>query len=195
MPVPERPPAVYRIIDHQNLAWEGEIPAWVREYLDGGIPALEALPPYQDKYLFMGENTGTNLRALSQWSEGFLVPQDLPRLIAVRVQARISRIGIDRVDREYGRFYERAVKESADAVFIGAEREAAFWVLKAYEEEDEETAAAGERYDYYILISIPRNSLEIQLNSIFFRAATDNNPSREQAAAVSRLRDAFYEGF
>jgi hypothetical protein len=194
-PEPETPPAVYRIVDHQNQALEKEIPEWVDVYLEGGIPALEALPAFQGKYLFMGENTGTNLRALFQWSEGFSVRQDLPRLVAARVQARISRIGAGRADAEYGRFYERAVKESADAVFIGAEREAAFWVLKAYDEPAADADAARKRYDHYILISIPRSTLEIQLNASFLRAAVDTNPSREQAAAVNRLQDAFYEGF
>ena len=185
----------WEIIDHKTAGLVEEPPEWVELYITVGIEALEALPQYADKYIFVAENTGTNADALAQWSLGFTVDQDLPRLVSARVQARLSREG--NPDRDYGLFFERAVKFTADHDYPGGLREADFWVLQRSigAESEDGPAAAQEVYHFYIVVSIDRERLIPEIDTALLTAAEYTKPSREETLAVSRISAAFYGGF
>ncbi|GHV17137.1 hypothetical protein FACS189493_4200 [Spirochaetia bacterium] len=196
MPVEIEAAAVqWEIIDHKTAGLGEELPEWVDRYITGGLEALEALPQYADKYVFVAENTGTNADALAQWSLGFNVDQDLAQLVSARVQARLSRGGSP--DRDYGLFFERAVKFTADNGYPGGLREADFWILRRSigAESEDGPAEAQEVYHFYIVVSIDKELLEPAIDTALLTAAEYTKPSREETLAVDRIRAAFYEGF
>jgi hypothetical protein len=188
-------PAVsYLLEDHKALAEGEDLPEWVSQYMNGGIQALENLEEYRDRYVFIAKDTGANLKALGQWAAGFRIVQDFPRLAAARIQDRLTRAAGGNPDVEFGRFFERVIRSSSDAVYTGAVREDDYWVLKRYLQENGETAGPGE-YEYYILVSIDRALLQGQITAILDAVVVELPPNREQSSAITRVKEIFYESF
>jgi hypothetical protein len=186
-PPPSQPPSAetFTVIDHKPPS----IPEWVSRYEADGIQAIEALRAYQNKYVFVSKNQGSNAKALGLWVSGFSVLQDFPRLVSERVQARFSKAASSYPDDEYGGYFEASVKATADAVYQGAVREDDFWALKRY--------FIGEEWDVYeflILVSIDKTTLGSQINALL-NTVTFETLNKEQALAVNQLRSSFYEGF
>jgi hypothetical protein len=184
----------YQIVEHKAGNLEKDIPEWAARYIAGGIPEVEALPRYANSYVFIGANSSSNFTALSQWSAGFMVDQDFPQLVSLRVLARFVGDGQRNPDHDYGRYFESAVRAAADTTYPGARREADFWLLKRYEGRDD-VADRSEVYDFYILIRIPKELFQSQLDKVLLKMPEDLVLTRDQTAAVNRLRENFYEGF
>ncbi|MDR1373957.1 MAG: hypothetical protein LBJ24_03200 [Treponema sp.] len=184
----------YEVLDHKTMAVGQDVPGWVTRYIDGGLVEVEKMPDFQNKYVFIGEDSGTNLNALRQWTSGFTVAQDLSRMVSTRVQARFAGAGAGSPDDEYGRYFEAVVKNASDATYSGARKENDFWILKRYFAGDGKSVDR-EVYDFYVLVTIDKNSLEQQINAILNGTRADTPPSREQAVAIDRVKEAFYEGF
>jgi hypothetical protein len=161
--------------------------------MEQGIPGLEAMAGYEDRYLFVEVNSGTNLKALEQWRSGFSVSQDFAQMVSSRVRSRL----IDAAgnpDRIYGRYFEGLIKTISDSNYSGVRRETDFWLFKRYFAEDGETIDR-EVYEYYILVSINKSILEEQIDLILRQVQIQTDSTREQTAAIERLRENFYEGF
>ncbi len=95
----------YVVVDHKTMALGGTVPDWLEIYMNGGgLRDIEALPKYKDVFVFVGEDSGTNLNALRQWATGFSVAQDMARQVSTRVQARFAGAAADSPDDEYGRY-------------------------------------------------------------------------------------------
>ena len=181
----DTPVESFSIIDHKPPS----IPEWVSRYEAGGVQAVEAMSAYQNKYVFVSINQGSNANALKLWLSGFSVWQDFPRLVSARVQARFSNATSSYPDDEYGNYFEASVKVTADAVYQGAVREDDFWVLKRY--------FLGEDWDIYeflILVSIDKITLGTQINALLDTISFESL-NKEQMIAVNQLRTSFYEGF
>jgi hypothetical protein len=182
------------VLDHKTKAVGQDVPEWVTRYINDGLIGVETMPQYKDKFVFIGEDSGTNLNALRQWSINFTVAQDLSRIISTRVQSRFAGAGAGSPDDEYGRYFETVVKNSSDATYSGARKETDFWLLKRYFKADGKTVDR-EVYDFYVLISIDKDILERQITDILNGTNTDTPPTKEQAVAIDRVKQAFYEGF
>jgi hypothetical protein len=189
-----RDEAPYQIIKHTAGVSEETLPDWAARYIIEGISGIESLPRYTNRYVFIGVNSSASFTALNQWAAGFTIEQDFSQLVSFRVLSRIIGDGQRNPDHDFGRYFESAVRTTADTLYSGARREANFWLLKRYESED---AATGPRevYDFYILISIAKDQLQPQLNQVLRTAAEGLSLTREQISAVNRLRENFYEGF
>ncbi|GHU72011.1 hypothetical protein FACS189450_09000 [Spirochaetia bacterium] len=195
-----QPPEPFQIIDYQDRAKEGKIPEWVDSYLAEGIRGVENIPEFQNKYVFIGLSEGVNFNALSQWEEAFSPAQDLARLIAFRIGARFTTAVQSDPDDTYGEFFETMIKGASDAQYQGAVKETGFWILrlspaKETDEESEEQEVNREVYDFLVLISIDKKQLESQINAIFNAAKENINPRKDQAAAINRIGENFFEGF
>ncbi|QQO09247.1 hypothetical protein [Breznakiella homolactica] len=184
----------YQVIDHKTKAVGQDVPEWVTRYISDGVSGVEAMPQYNNKYVFIGEDSGTNLNALRQWSTGFTVAQDLSRMVSSRVQARFAGAAAGSPDDEYGRYFENVVKSASDATYSGARKETDFWLLKRYFKADGKTVDR-EVYDFYVLVSIDKDLLQRQINDILDGVNVDTPPTREQSTAIDRVKEAFYEGF
>jgi hypothetical protein len=184
----------YEVLDHKTKAVGQDVPEWVTRYISGGLTEVEQMPAYTDKYVFIGEDSGTNLNALRQWTSGFTVAQDLSRMVSTRVQARFAGAAAGSPDDEYGRYFEAVVKNASDATYSGARKENDFWILKRYFKADKKSVDR-EVYDFYVLVSIDKASLEQQITALLNGTKTDTPPTKEQATAIDRVKEAFYEGF
>ncbi|WP_304224172.1 hypothetical protein [Gracilinema caldarium] len=185
----------YVVIDHKTMALGGSIPDWLEVYMNGGgLRDIEALPKYKDVFVFVGEDSGTNLNALRQWATGFSVAQDMARLVSTRVQARFAGAAAGSPDDEYGRYFENVVKTASDATYSGARKEADFWVLKRYFKDDGKTVDR-EVYDYYVLVTIDKETLKKQIENVLNGVKPDKPLTKEQQTAVDRVKQSFYEGF
>ncbi|MDR2403806.1 MAG: hypothetical protein LBD78_07215 [Spirochaetaceae bacterium] len=180
----------YQILDHKNKSVGQDLPEWVKQYLAEDIPGIEAMRRYEDAYVFVGVGSGTNRRALEQWLMGFTVFQDLPRMVAARIHARFAATTVN-PDVVYGRYFEQVIKRASDIQYPGAEKQDDYWLLRRGEVGEE--APSGDLYDFYILVSIDKESLRKHINGVLEGIKTDT--TREQAAAITRLRENFYNGF
>jgi hypothetical protein len=86
---PARPFDKWEIISSQNGQGSSDIPEWARLYIDNEVNKIEALDKFSGKYIFIGENGGSNFNALQQWANSFTVEQDLPRLITRRAERKL----------------------------------------------------------------------------------------------------------
>jgi hypothetical protein len=186
--------APYQIVEHAAGNAAEALPDWIIRYIADGIPGVETLSRYADRYVFITINSGANFTALSQWAAGFTVGQDFPQLVSFRVLARFIGDGQRSPDRDYGRYFESVVKTTADTLYSGARREADFWLLKRYESGNN-TTGPHEIYDFYILVSIAKDLFQSQLNNVLLNATEGLTLTRDQSGAVNRLRENFYEGF
>ncbi len=184
----------YDVLDHKTMALGQDIPEWVVTYIGDGVTAVEAIDKYKEKFVFVGEDSGTNLNALRQWSTGFTVAQDLARLVSSRVQAKFAGAAAGSPDDEYGRYFENVVKSASDASYTGARKETDFWILKRYFKDDGKTVDR-EVYDYYVLVTIDKAILQKQLNDVLNGVKPDKPLTKEQQTAVERVKESFYEGF
>ncbi|MDR2402804.1 MAG: hypothetical protein LBD78_02120 [Spirochaetaceae bacterium] len=184
----------YVVLDHKAKAVGEDVPDWVTLYISDGLPGVERLDQFKDEYVFVGEDTGTNLNALRQWSSGFTVAQEMARMVSTRVQAKFVGAVAGSPDLEYGRYFEDVVKNVASASFSGARKENDYWLLKRYFMADGKTVDR-EAYDFYVLVTIDKGILERQINEVLDGTKTDAPLTREQQTAVERVKEAFYEGF
>jgi hypothetical protein len=197
------PKEIWQIIESQNGPPENAIPEWVSIYLSEGIPGVEALNLYNSFYVFIGENQGTNLTALKQWATGFSAAQDFPRLLAQRVENRLTSSATLYPDDEYGEYFQRLIKQVSDAEYP-AVKEEHFWIkrMRIFDtvEDDpdslpEQEDFPMERYEFFILIDIDKDILQTLIRQITAGIRTDKPPTREQSAAINRVQSAFFTGF
>jgi hypothetical protein len=197
----------WQIIESQNGPPEAGIPEWARLYLDDGLRGVEALDAYRGKYVFVGENQGSTLTGLQQWADGFAAAQDLPRLIAQRVEQRFVASAVLYPDDEYGEYFENAIKKISDAEYPGAVKEQTFWIKRQryieentgeYTDDDFDTPQIDidfEHYIFLILISIDKETLQKKIQELITSIKTNTAPTKEQTQAINKIRAHFFEGF
>jgi hypothetical protein len=185
----------YQILNYQGAEQGNRVPEWVSRYLAGGNRGVEGLELYQGSYVFVGTNRGTNFKALNHWAESFTVDQDFPRLAAVRIEARLIGAASLYPDDEYGEFFETLVKKAADAAYTGVIAESSFWILRQYRQSDGEHAPLRDQYDFFVLSSVEKSEFQAQALAIMADIKTTSPPTRDQAAAISRIRETFFADF
>jgi hypothetical protein len=188
-------PGEYQILNYQDSPRANRIPGWVSRYLEGGNRGVEELELYQNFYVFVGTNRGTNFKALSHWTAGFTAAQDFPRLAALRVEARLIGAASLYPDDEYGEFFEVLVKKASDAAYTGVIKESSFWILRQYRQSDEESSLPREEYEFFVLTFVEKSEFQAQVRAIMADIKTTSPPTREQAAAINRIRETFFEDF
>jgi len=172
------------------------LPEWFRAFLYGGVEAVEGFFYYSDKYIFISVNQGDNFAALKRWADNFSELQDFPMLAAARIEKKIIKSSSLYPDDEYGLFFERFIKYAYNAEYPGALKEDTYWIkLNEDNENTDESAGAAEGYMFFILISIDKHVMQPIIDNMAAQAAADTAPAGAQAAAVSRLRQNFFEGF
>jgi hypothetical protein len=189
MPAYQERNSITEIIDYEN-----DMPEWVSRYNSAGLAGIEALPEYADRYVFISRQIGNSLEPLLLWAAGFSVERDFPRLVSARVQERFIADSGGNPGDEYGGYFEAMVKSASDTAFQGASREGSFWIKKRIFEDDG-VSPAGEVYEYLIMTSIDRETLQRQINMLLITTRPDKPLVGKQSAASMRLRLNFYEGF
>jgi len=173
----------------------GNIPEWVSLYISNEINEIEALERFEGKYIFIGGNGGSNFNALQQWATGFTAENDLSGLITLRAESRLVADAALYPDDEYGEYFEFLIKAISNGEYPGAVKEQTFWLARTVSSGETSAAAVGERYEFLVLVSIDRETLQRQLQRIILNIKTKVPPTKEQAAAIARIKSSFFEGF
>jgi hypothetical protein len=182
------------ILDYQYKNRDGIIPLWVSSYLMGGNQAVERLQVYEDYYIFVSQNTGTNFSALEQWKAAFNPELDFARLVAVRIEKRFLAAAQSYPDYEYGPYFEALIRLASDSVWEGALRDDEFWLLREFPEADG-FMVMPEMYDFLILVKIEKSLLASQIRTLFQNVEPLTPLSRDQNTAVQRVQEHFFENF
>ena len=193
----------WEVTESQNGRGAAGIPEWVRLYFNDAVNEIEGLDRFNGKYIFIGENRGNNFSALQQWANGFSVEQDLPRLVTQRVERKLVASASLYPDDEYGEYYEFLIREMSNGEFLEAVKEQTFWLkrkITVRNAETDDNAGANsvtvtERYEFLVLISVDKETLQKQIQGIMMRIKTKISPTREQAAAIARVKSTLFEGF
>ena len=193
----------WEIIKSQNAGSE-DIPEWVRRYIDNQGNQIEVSTGFSGKYIFIGENGGSNFSALQQWANGFTVEQDLPRLITRRVERRLVSSASLYPDDEYGEYFELLIRDVSNGEYLGAVKEQTFWLLRKVATSEETDSdidaqpnpdAEQERFEFFVLISVDKGILQKQIREIISRIKTKIPPTRNQTTAITKIKNTFFEGF
>ena len=200
-----RPFDSWEIIESQNGKRASDIPEWARLYFNNAVNEIEAMDRFSGKYIFIGENGGDNFNALQQWANGFTVEQDLPRLVALRVEHRLVTSASLYPDDEYGEYYDFFIRAVSNGEFLKAEKEQAFWLKRKITAGGAETDgitdprpnpdAARERYEFLVLVSVDRETLQKQIQGIMANIKIKIPPTKEQSAAITKIKNSIFEGF
>jgi len=201
---PARPFDSWEIIGSQNGQGSSDIPEWVRWYIVNEVNKIEALDGYNGMYIFIGENGGSNFTALQQWANSFTVEQDLPRLITRRAERRLVASASLYPDDEYGEFFEFLIREISNGEYSSAVKDQTFWLRRKILNSTETDGiintqsnpdTAQERYEFLVLISVDKETLQKQIQEIMTGIKTKIPPTKDQAAAIARVKNNFFEGF
>lgn len=195
----ERETPVLRILDYENMAENAALSPWIREYLENDISVLESSNAYQNSYLFVSSIRAAKKPVIDQWAANYNPERDFPRLVAERIQKRLHRDlpGIA-PDALYGLNYDKTIRAAYQYGFWGAERLDDTWIyaLPAAETEEPENPL----FWGFILLSIPRETLEIQVMT-FLSGIEDTSTgrsravTREQNDAFDEVKQRFFERF
>jgi hypothetical protein len=191
---PEREQEVlWTITDFRGKDNGGAIPAWALLYLEGGNTAVETLPEFQDRYVFVSMNEGLNFSALEQWLEGFSPEQDFARLAAVRMEKRLLSAVTGFPDDEYGSYFETLIRAVSDADWEGPRREDDTWIKRRFFSLTEDETR--ESWAFLILTAIKKDVLVPQINTLLKNTKPSQPLNHSQTNTVERLVGIFFEDF
>jgi len=169
------------------------MPAWLSSYIEGGIPAVERLDAYSDKYVFIGVNRGENFNALNIWADNFSEALDFPMLAAVRIENRIISTAALYPDNEYGAFFEAMVKGAYSGEYRGTVKNDTSWIKIWFENEN--TWEYAENYIFFVFITIDKTAMQYIIRNMMTKVRDSVTVNTYQNNAINRLRLNFFEGF
>jgi predicted small secreted protein len=154
--------AVTRTVEHKGTGYGiDQLPQWIAEYLDRGVPGVEDLGDYKGKYCIVAEEQGPALQQLLTWVNNFNAQQQIGATINTRVasvfKANESLVP-DNVDSK--RAYSNAINTLITATYTGARKEADWWLKQVISDKG---APDETRYRAIALYSIDRKILDSQI--------------------------------
>ena len=192
---------VLRVLDYRNRNEGANLALWLRRYLDNGIAGTESLAAYQGSYLFIASIRSTRLPVITQWLANYYPERDFTRLVAQRIQKRFEQGLTDKPpDMVYGPNYEKVVKAAFVQLFWGAMQLDDSWILALPAIQDEDAEPEPAHYWGFILVSIPRETLEIQVNELLSKVSNSKtkggrSATKEQNTAFDHVKERFFERF
>ena len=195
IPVPD-----FSVYDSQNIietdnitGMDVSMPQWLLAFIEKGIWEVEELPAYEDKYVFIGVNRGTNFTALSMWAQRFSTAQDLALLATDRIERRMVLNSTLYPDNEYGRFFDAMIIAASNNEYRGAVKEDTYWYGTNSSEQNEDSSL--DVYYFFVLITIDKIIMQDIVENIMNHANTVSVPTASQAAAINSLMLNFFDGF
>ncbi|GHV53281.1 hypothetical protein AGMMS49579_11760 [Spirochaetia bacterium] len=149
-------------IEHKGTALgRNDLPQWLAEWTDRGVPGVESLADYKGKYCIIADERGPELQQLLTWVNNFNAQQQIGAQIQTRVasvfKANESKVP-DSADSQ--RKYSNAINTLVSATYTGARKESDWWVHQRITEKGQPDET---RYTAYVLYSIDRKILDQQI--------------------------------
>jgi hypothetical protein len=199
----ERPAGGFHIVDYQGRSRALALPAWVSLYLAGGIQAVEqqsdggrgAAPgPYAGKYVFVSVQKSGNLAALLQWKTSFAEAPDFSAMVFPRIYRRVVRnLGVN-PEVFYGSFFGVFLKAAANAAWTDVALADSVWLVL----QSAGDGGGGEAAEINMVLSlavVEKHHFERELSRMADKIPRDREQTRDQRAAVARLKSAFFDFF
>jgi len=183
------------IIGTKDGSQSGYLPTWLSFYIIGGLEAVENLNRFNDKYVFIAVNESDNFIVLTRWADNFSAAQDLPMLAAARVERRMISSASLYPDDEYGLFFETMVKNAYNSGYPGAVKEETYWIKTKTGNDSPDSNSQSETIMFFVLISVDKNTIQTVITDLAAQTAASVTLTRNQSAAVNRLRQTFFDGF
>ena len=154
--------ATTKTVEHKGTGYGiDDLPQWISEYLDRGVPGVESLADYKGKYCIVAEEQGPALQQLLTWVNNFNAQQQIGATINTRVasvfKANESLVP-DNADSQ--RAYSNAINTLITATYTGARKEADWWLKQVVSNKGEPDET---RYRAIALYSIDRDILDNQI--------------------------------
>ena len=198
---PKQDMPVLRVLDYKNRSEGAVLASWLRRYLENGITAIESMDVYRGSYLFISTIRSKKLPVIGHWTLKYHLERDFSRLVAERIQKKLEQnLPGKPPDMVYGPNYEKTLKAAYQNVFWGAIRLDDSWIFAIRPVQDEDTAPEAPQFWGFILVSIPRETLEIQVVELLSKisntaTAGGRGSTKEQNAAFDHVKENFFEEF
>jgi hypothetical protein len=138
------------------------LPQWISEYMDRGVPGVEAMTDFTGKYCIVAEEYGPQLQPLLTWVNNFNAQQQIGAQISTRVasvfKAHESKLPDDDASI---RKYDNAINTLVTATYTGARKESDWWVKQQIVQKGQ---ADEIRYRAMALYTIDRKVLNQRSN-------------------------------
>jgi hypothetical protein len=149
-------------VDYQGAVTGSEIPAWVQSAIDFDAESLQNLPGFEGKIAIVDYGVGQNLELLRSLVNNFNVQASVARRISNYVEANFGgeQLG-DKNTAENRSFVEEVVATFSRVEINGLAKEKEYWVKLRTIDRGKKTES--EQYYYYVLYSIPEQTLSEQI--------------------------------
>lgn len=169
---------------------EKKFPDWVKMTANpGDIEDSEAILK-GDKgkvYVFVTTTRGKSLDGVQAWAKNFNMAADISSVVSTRVQSTFAGAAAGDKDKLDG-YMEQVVKTMSSATYSGARRKAEYWARIR------ETAPDGkvsDYYEYYLMVTIPKDVLDAQIKKALADGDTALKPkTEEEKVARDRVKKA-----
>jgi hypothetical protein len=192
-PVAKETVPVLQVLDYKNKDEGDQMAPWLRSYLQNGTTQVEEMPVYRDSYLFIAGIYSSNLMVIQQWFKNFSTERDIPRMVAQRIRVRMDRDMVIEPNDWYGPAYESIINAAYRTSFWGGQRLDDFWVRGTQTIQNQDEEIKNTHYWGFILAAIPKDTLEIQINSLLQK--TKGTGSKEQNACFEEIKGHFFDRF
>jgi hypothetical protein len=173
-------------VDYQGAVTGSEIPAWVQAAIDFDTQSLQNLPGFEGKVAVVDYGVGQNLELLRSMVNNFNIQASVARRISNYVEANFGgELLGDKNTPDNRSFVEEVVATFSRVEINGLAREREYWVKMRTI--DRGRKSETEQYYYYVLYSIPEQTLNEQIA----RAMSDIPArTRDQEELRSTVEDA-----
>jgi len=171
------PKVTVKELENKGTAIGGKTPAWVTNYAEKGVSAVQALPEYKDRYCIIGEETGVNKQFVLAWADNFSAQQRIGAMLRTSIASRYdaavkgsaqsqgggsSASGQGTGSGSYQQEIDNSINTIVNVNYSGAQLEANWWVLQRRYDPDLKDVWSDE-YTSYVLYTIPKAILNQQI--------------------------------
>jgi len=187
--MPAAKEATIEVIDDQFH--EKKYPDWVKMTSNpSDIEESDAILK-SDKgkvYVFVTSLTGKDLNGVQTWAKNFNMASDIAAAISTRVQSTFAGAAAGDRDKLEG-YMEQVVKTMSSATYSGARRKSDYW---ARIRETTPDGKVSDYYEYWLLVTIPKDVLDQQIKAAMGAADAAAKPkTAEEQTARDRVKKAF----
>lgn len=139
-------------------------------------------------YVFKVVEAGKNLEGVKLWAQKFQLASEIADTVSTRVQSKFA--GAAAGDKDALETYmEAVVKSMSNASYSGARKKAEYWwqIRKSTP-----AGALEDTYEYHLLVVVPKDVLDKQIQMALAEAGTSVKPkNEEEKTARDRVKKAF----